>query len=102
MSEADDEYTMDEEPDTDEDLVMPGIRSKRTKAEVDRPTGDGPCPKCGAPTRFIPEGKHGPFHGCTRYPDCRGTRGASEDEASDETDNNAWKKNRRMPKELEA
>lgn len=92
----------DTDLDPPDGLDMPGLKAKRTKAQAERPTGPGPCPKCGAPTHFIPEGKRGPFHGCTRFPVCRGTRGADEDEATDLTDNNAWKRNHRMPKDLES
>lgn len=38
-----------------------------------KPSGPGPCPRCGAPTK-LKEGPHGPFHGCTNFPDCRGNR----------------------------
>jgi hypothetical protein len=34
-----------------------------------------PCPTCGAAMR-LRSGKHGEFWGCTKYPDCRGTRPA--------------------------
>jgi ssDNA-binding Zn-finger/Zn-ribbon topoisomerase 1 len=89
--------------DNEGELDMPGLTPKRTKADNARPTGPGPCPKCGGPTRFISDGKRGPFHGCLAYPACKGTRGADPDEATEQTLHaEAWRTNRRMPKELEA
>lgn len=35
-------------------------------------TGEKPCKACGAPT-VQREGEHGPFLGCSRFPDCRET-----------------------------
>jgi len=40
-----------------------------------RPSGPGPCPQCGAPTRQR-NGRKGPFFGCAEFPRCRGTRNA--------------------------
>lgn len=31
------------------------------------------CPICGSPTE-VRQGKHGKFHGCSKYPDCKGIR----------------------------
>jgi ssDNA-binding Zn-finger/Zn-ribbon topoisomerase 1 len=91
------------EADAPDGLDMPGLTPKRTKADAPRPEGPGPCPKCGGPTRFIPDSRRGPFHGCLAYPVCKGTRGADPDEATEKTlYADAWKTNRRMPKELEA
>jgi DNA topoisomerase-1 len=39
---------------------------------IHRHTGQ-PCPDCGAEMR-VRRGKRGPFWGCTRYPECEGTR----------------------------
>jgi ssDNA-binding Zn-finger/Zn-ribbon topoisomerase 1 len=35
--------------------------------------GPGKCPRCGGETRLV-NGKNGPFYGCTRFPNCRGSR----------------------------
>jgi len=35
------------------------------------------CPVCGAPTA-LQTGRFGPFHGCVRFPDCRGRRTVAE------------------------
>ena len=40
-------------------------------AAVTGPTPE--CPKCGSPMRER-SGKYGRFYGCTKYPECRGTR----------------------------
>jgi ssDNA-binding Zn-finger/Zn-ribbon topoisomerase 1 len=54
------------------------------------PEGEGPCPKCGAPTRLIDKGAFGPFRGCTKFPDCRGTRRATAEEIQTSEDNRAF------------
>ena len=35
--------------------------------------GPGKCPRCGAKTVLRPS-KNGMFYGCTKYPDCKGSR----------------------------
>ena len=35
------------------------------------------CPKCGSPM-YLREGKYGKFYGCSRYPECNGTRKISK------------------------
>jgi len=40
-----------------------------------------PEPGCGAFMRLRSSEKHGPFYGCSRYPDCKGTHGAHPDGA---------------------
>jgi ssDNA-binding Zn-finger/Zn-ribbon topoisomerase 1 len=42
------------------------------RRRVDKYAADK-CPRCGADLRPL-AGKHGPFMGCTRYPDCKGSR----------------------------
>lgn len=37
--------------------------------------GPGNCPRCGGETHYV-DGKNGPFYGCNRFPDCKGTRSA--------------------------
>lgn len=36
-------------------------------------SGPGNCPICGAPT-IVQYGKYGKFYGCTKYPNCKGSR----------------------------
>lgn len=38
-----------------------------------KPCGPGKCPKCGAATKKK-AGAFGLFYGCTRFPDCNGSR----------------------------
>ena len=42
--------------------------------------GPGECPECGAPTRLVTTGPHGPFFGCSKWPKCRGSRQAEPEE----------------------
>jgi len=34
------------------------------------------CPDCGAPMKFHPTSRYGPFYGCSTFPKCRATHGA--------------------------
>lgn len=52
--------------------------------------GKGPCPRCGAPVRFV-RWKKGTFWGCTRYPECNGTRNVEKGEVlPDDKDDTEW------------
>jgi hypothetical protein len=43
-----------------------------------RPSGPGPCPLCGAPTKRLTNKRTGArFYGCTNYPHCTGNRNES-------------------------
>ncbi len=44
-----------------------------TAGTTAKPGGLDSCPRCSSPMRRR-EGRRGPFLGCSRYPDCRGTR----------------------------
>lgn len=44
-----------------------------TYKRLQGPTGPGPCPRCGAETRLV-KGRHGPFYGCSGWPECAGSR----------------------------
>lgn len=37
------------------------------------------CGECGAPM-ILRESRHGKFYGCSRYPECRGTHGAHQED----------------------
>lgn len=38
-----------------------------------KPSGPGPCPKCGGETHHV-MGKFGDFYGCDNFPNCKGSR----------------------------
>ena len=42
-----------------------------------KPSGPGKCPQCGSDTIFK-SGRNGDFYGCTRFPDCKGSRNAEQ------------------------
>jgi restriction system protein len=81
-----------------------GARSQRRTSDnsdrSDTPAeSPGPaCPVCGQPMvqRIACKGPHAnqPFWGCSRYPDCQGTRAATPSEKSDQSD-----KSGKRPKE---
>lgn len=55
-------------------LEKGGIRERMAQARVSARDSDAPaCPDCGKPMRKR-SSKKGPFWGCSRYPECRGTR----------------------------
>lgn len=42
-----------------------------------KPTGPGPCPRCGAPTvQRHRKSDMKTFYGCSTYPKCKGSRGS--------------------------
>jgi hypothetical protein len=45
----------------------------RSRAKSIKPSGEGPCPKCGANT-ILRAGKYGQFYGCPKFPQCKGSR----------------------------
>jgi hypothetical protein len=65
-------------------------RGRPTRKRPASPEGDGPCPKCGQPTRLVTKGAFGPFHGCTKFPACKGTRRATAEEIAAADDDEAF------------
>ncbi len=58
-----------------------GLRERMTQARLAARDGDGPaCPDCGQPMRTR-SSKKGPFWGCSRFPDCQGTRNIVPDKS---------------------
>ena len=49
-------------------------KPQKRRQSTSRPTGGpGPCPKCGS-SMILRSGQYGNFFGCSRFPNCRGTR----------------------------
>ena len=46
-------------------------------------SGERPCPSCADGRLMLKLGRHGPFVGCTKYPDCRHSRPLAADPADD-------------------
>ncbi len=61
------------------------LAAARKRWAESAPAGEMRCPRCHALMR-LREGKFGSFYGCTRYPECRGTRPAPEPAAGNEAD----------------
>jgi ssDNA-binding Zn-finger/Zn-ribbon topoisomerase 1 len=38
------------------------------------------CPICGGPIHLVPNGKHGSFYGCNKYPKCNGSRSIDKED----------------------
>lgn len=58
------------------DLAAPGaepLAGGPGAGEAEAATPPEPCPECGA-TMVLRKGRFGPFHACSRYPECRTTR----------------------------
>lgn len=54
------------------DILRPVFGHPRIK-----PTGPGPCPRCGAPTKQRHrKSDMKTFYGCSTYPKCKGSRGS--------------------------
>jgi ssDNA-binding Zn-finger/Zn-ribbon topoisomerase 1 len=49
------------------------------QVERGEPDPNVKCPDCQAPMRKISGTKSGPFHSCSRYPDCKGTVDIQDD-----------------------
>lgn len=63
----------DDQLDSDMDLTFDfDWRSTTPKFGV-KDKGPGKCPRCGAKTQLRPS-KNGMFYGCSKYPDCKGSR----------------------------
>ena len=60
----------------EEDHIRNVQSIKQHKEQAKHQTGTT-CPYCGSPL-VLRNGQYGRFYGCTRYPDCRYTKGADE------------------------
>jgi hypothetical protein len=63
----------------DEEPLFDGAYAAEGRLYSDRPCGPGECPECGAKTRLVTTGPHGPFYGCVKFPACRGSRQPGEE-----------------------
>jgi|WetSurMetagenome_2_1015567.scaffolds.fasta_scaffold20212_11 hypothetical protein len=45
----------------------------RSRTKLLKPNGPGTCPSCGSET-ILREGKFGKFYGCSKFPQCKGSR----------------------------
>lgn len=68
-----DEWLYDMEADLDESNTDREFTDSFPYGRTFRPSGPGSCPKCGADT-VLRTGPFGEFYGCSKFPDCRGTR----------------------------
>jgi HNH endonuclease/Topoisomerase DNA binding C4 zinc finger len=53
-------------------------RFRQRKPPKSPPADIPPCPLCQAPMQLRSAARRPPFWGCTRFPDCRGTRSAAQ------------------------
>jgi hypothetical protein len=60
-NDADEDVEVDIEVEVDGRNVLETLRHEPTTSELN------PCPRCGAPVRFIEESKRGPFYGCSEF-----------------------------------